>query len=490
MRIFTKFLLTLMTLVSILLGALYYFVQWNLDRGLLNYVNQKELQSLQSLTDNLSRFYQEQGSWAKIVASVPEHVQSGLAPPDRHRPSPRHLPPHSRRNTGEPYWRLLIALSQQGLSYPDNSDDVILKRLDERQEPPFKVALLNAQGERLLGRYDTGFNRKAIYLDGDIVGFVALPENNALAGNFEIEFLAHERQTLIISFVSLFIVILLLSLAASRHFIRPISKLKRAIIAVNKGELETRLQVTGKDELAILARNFNDLAATLAHNADSRKRWLADVSHELRTPLAIIKGEIEAMQDGVRALNSAGLTSLSAEVIHLQKLINDLNEVSNAEIGAMRYDKVKLDLTTLLQQSCQSHALLLAEKGITLHLPDNLARVSVWGDVTRLNQLLDNIFSNSGKYTDADGQVHVELNVANQQVIVDIHDSAPGVPDFALDKLFEHLYRVDSSRNRKTGGSGLGLALCKHIVHAHQGAIEAKHSTYGGLQIRIQLPII
>jgi len=454
---------------------------------MLHYVNQKQLQSLQLLTENLSRFYQEQGSWRKIVASVPAHVSAGSA--SQLRPSPR-IKQQRNRGTDKLYWKLLLTLSQQGLHYPNDRDFVSLERSQARRGFPFKIALLNAQGERLLGRFDDSFNRKPIHLDGVVVGFVALPVNKVMSDSFELEFLAHEQKKLIMLLVWLFIVILILSLVASRHFIRPITELKRAIMAVNKGELDTRLKVSGKNELAILAQNFNDLAATLHHNAETRKRCLADVSHELRTPLAIIKGEIEAMQDGIRPLNENGLASLSNEVEHLQKLINDLNEVTNAEIGAMRYHKSKLNLTELLQQSCQRHALLLVEKGITLHLANNLAIACIWGDATRLNQLLDNILSNSGKYTDEVGQVYVELNIVNQQVIIDIADTAPGVPDSALEKLFEHLYRVDISRNRKTGSSGLGLALCKHIVHAHHGDIKALHSPYGGLQIQIKLPML
>jgi len=300
---------------------------------------------------------------------------------------------------------------------------------------------------------------------------------------------AENNQNLAFIIVGVFVLIFMVTLPLSRHFVLPITKLKKAVVKLNKGALQTRLEVVGRDELATLARNFNDLAATLEQNEDSRKRWLADISHELRTPLAIVKGEIEAMEDGIRPLDKAGLQSLSEEVAHLQKLINDLNELTNAEIGALRYQKSALDLTLLLSQSVERHQIILDKEGLLVNIQCSNKPLMVWADETRLNQLFDNIFTNCLKYTDAPGKVFVSLTKNKQKAEIIIEDSAPAVPESALAKLFEHLYRVESSRNRKTGGSGLGLALCKNIVHAHQGSIEAFSSKQGGLAIKITLPL-
>jgi len=300
---------------------------------------------------------------------------------------------------------------------------------------------------------------------------------------------AENNQNLAFIIVGVFVLIFMVTLPLSRHFVLPITKLKKAVVKLNNGALQTRLEVVGRDELATLARNFNDLAATLEQNEDSRKRWLADISHELRTPLAIVKGEIEAMEDGIRPLDKTGLQSLSEEVAHLQKLINDLNELTNAEIGALRYQKSVLDLTLLLSQSVERHQIILDKEGLLVNIQCSNKPLVVWADETRLNQLFDNIFTNCLKYTDAPGKVFVSLTKHKQKAEIIIEDSAPAVPESALAKLFEHLYRVESSRNRKTGGSGLGLALCKNIVHAHQGSIEEFSSKQGGLAIKITLPL-
>ena len=537
MRIFPKLLLILLLTSAMVLSLLYALMQWSFDRGMLNYVNQRQLQSMQLLSDNLANFYQEKGSWDDLVASSlqrPPPPRRGNRPsahrPNQHRPSQqrdndsrgngplepgitrfgsrefgmqefgkrdvgqrefehRPPPPRQRRNRTETdYWPMLLALSAQGLHYPEDTG----KQLDNRSagtRNELRVTLLSQDKQRLIGRFQDDYNSKTILLNGDIIGYIALPPSKALTDEFDIAFVAENNQNIAVIIAGVFVLIFMITLPLSRHFVLPITKLKKAVVKLNKGELQTRLEVVGRDELATLARNFNDLAATLEQNEDSRKRWLADISHELRTPLAIVKGEIEAMEDGIRPLNKAGLQSLSEEVAHLQKLINDLNELTNAEIGALRYQKSTLDLTLLVSQSVERHQTILDKGGLLVNAAFTEQPLMVWADETRLHQLLDNIFSNCLKYTDAPGKVFVTLTRNKQKAEIIIEDSAPAVPESALAKLFEHLYRVESSRNRKTGGSGLGLALCKNIVYAHQGSIEAFSSKQGGLGIKITLPL-
>jgi two-component system sensor histidine kinase BaeS len=288
----------------------------------------------------------------------------------------------------------------------------------------------------------------------------------------------------------LLILVIIISIPLSRHFVKPIRRLEESMRLLNQGNFDVKLAVTGKDELASLSLNFNDLASTLEQNESSRNKWLANVSHELRTPLAIIKGEIEAMQDGIRPLNIENLSSLSEEVIHLQKLINDLGELSNAEIGAMRYQKQRLNLVNLVEQNLVRHQQYADQTNFKINIKLINSKLLVWADETRINQLIDNIIKNSFKYTDSPGTINVELSTNDNNAVVIIEDSAPNVPEELLDNLFEHLYRVENSRNRKTGGSGIGLALCKNIVEAHQGTISAYQSPLGGIGIRCTLPLV
>lgn len=218
-----------------------------------------------------------------------------------------------------------------------------------------------------------------------------------------------------------------------------------------------------------------------------RRQLTADISHELRMPLAVLRGELEALEDGVRALTPASLTSLQAEVATLSKLIDDLYELSLADVGALAFHLEPLD----------PGRYRLQVRGAGLHpAPDGevhcaaarpaggrVAReVAIQGDPQRLRQLMQNLLENTLRYTDAGGtlRIHVHRDAAWQ--CLDVQDSAPGVPEAMLPRVFDRLFRADPSRSRaQGGGAGLGLSLCQTIVHAHGGAIEAKPSPLGGL---------
>lgn len=206
--------------------------------------------------------------------------------------------------------------------------------------------------------------------------------------------------------------------------------------------------------------------------------------------MAIVKGELEALQDGVREVTPMSLQSLADEITHLQKLINDLNQLTNADIGALSYQKKKHNLSKLLNHNILRHINTAKTQGLLLTATISKGKTIIWADETRINQLIDNIITNALKYTDAPGEICISLTAKDKQAFLLIEDSAPSVPDSAIGKLFEHLFRVENSRNRRTGGSGLGLALCKKIVTAHHGTISAYHSEQGGLGIKITLPTL
>ena len=542
MRIFPKLLLVLFLTSFTLLLILYGLIQWGVDRGMLNYVNQRQAQSLQLIADNLAAVYQEHGDWQKIVASSAPPHENNAFPPPRHLAGGKPRRPFNRdksamrRQSGESepqrndangrYWHIILRLSEQNLKYPEdlaqlklaadregfsprkdrlNSGNGDYRRpkgtsrglspprdflaTEDRPKPtPPKYSLLNQDKTLLIGLYADDFVEQAILVNDNVVGYVALPPAEQITDKFDLQFVDEINQYLLWVLAGIFAVIVTVTIPLSSHFVRPITRLKKAVVKVNSGKLTTRLPITGNDELATLARNFNDLAATLEQNEVSRKRWLADIAHELRTPLAIIKGEVEAMEDGIRPLSLANIKSIADEVSHLQRLINDLNELNQAEIGAMRYQKSAIDLNQLVHLNAERHRGLLKSQGLSLTVDLPKYKIKCWADATRLNQLIDNLFSNCAKYTDEPGQVSLLLQQEKGQACLYLEDSTPGVTADELDKLFEHLYRVDSSRNRNTGGSGIGLALCKNIVRAHQGEITASASKLGGLMIKITIP--
>jgi two-component system sensor histidine kinase BaeS len=529
MKILTKLIIALSLTSFLILSALFTVMQWSFDRGMLDYVNQKQLASLQLFSENLARFYQQGNTWQPLLAKkrhgprerFPEHSPNA---PEHAKPPPNDVNRKRERRPASAIWLHILELSEQGGELPDDvalylkgeqfsvtveSQNAIKdrhRRFGPRMPPPkphadfslppqennigLRPTLLDRNKDILIGHFDENFSVKSIELDGSIVGYLALPPTKHLSNAFDLAFIEETQQKLLYTLVVLFVLIIIIALPLSRHFIMPIRRLERSMRLLNKGNFNVKLNVKGKDELASLSLHFNDLAESLAQNSTSRKRWLADISHELRTPIAIIKGEIEGIEDGIRAFDKQSLTSLSEEVIHLQKLVNDLTELSNAEIGAISYDKTNLDLTSLLKQNILRHQTKANAAGLSLLTEIKAKKLIVWADETRINQLFDNLINNSIKYTDASGEIVIALSTENNRAIITINDTLPKVPQASLDKLFEHLYRVESSRNRETGGSGLGLALCKNIVQAHHGEITASESSHGGLRIFCTLPLV
>jgi two-component system sensor histidine kinase BaeS len=209
----------------------------------------------------------------------------------------------------------------------------------------------------------------------------------------------------------------------------------------------------------------------------------------MRTPLSVLKVQIEAMQDGIRPANYENLALLYEKILGLSNLIDDLFELSLSDVGALSYNKKTISLAPLVK-TCVQHFQVKAEAA-DLTLKDNIdvtQDYSIVADSDRLQQLFSNLLENSIRYTDAGGEIQVGISTSDTKVFITIDDSAPGVAPEQYDKIFERLFRLENSRSRATGGAGLGLAICKNIVNAHQGNIRAGTSAFGGLQICIELP--
>ncbi|SUB70505.1 Signal transduction histidine-protein kinase BaeS [Pluralibacter gergoviae] len=219
-----------------------------------------------------------------------------------------------------------------------------------------------------------------------------------------------------------------------------------------------------------------------------RRDFMADISHELRTPLAVLRGELEAIQDGVRKFTPESVSSLQAEVGTLTKLVDDLHQLSMSDEGALAYQKAPVDIVSLLEMAGGAFRERFAGRGLALNLslPES---ATVFGDRDRLLQLFNNLLENSLRYTDAGGQLLIEARKTAQHVTLTFADSGPGVTDEQLEMLCERFYRAESSRNRASGGSGLGLAICVNIAAAHGGRLSAAHSPFGGVSITVELPL-
>ena len=335
---------------------------------------------------------------------------------------------------------------------------------------------------------DRGATRP-IRIAGTTVALAQLIPRAPIPGGVEARFLTSQY------YGALWLAALLTALGAlaawglARLGARRLGRLKIATDAIAGGDFTYRLPSHGKDEVDDVARNVNRLAESLARLDTARRRWLAEVSHELRTPLSAIRGELDALEDGVRPLDLAAVASLNEEAKRLSGLIEDLHFLAMTDLSGQpcRFtpaDAVAICAKTIARFGTQARAAGIALTFDAVGDPDPCVR---W-DVARIEQLLANVLTNALRYTDAPGQVRVVLEADGEDLHLTVEDSAPGVPPEHLEALFAPLYRLDAARSRVSGGSGLGLAVSEAIVRAHGGTIIAAPSPLGGLAIRIALP--
>jgi signal transduction histidine kinase len=219
------------------------------------------------------------------------------------------------------------------------------------------------------------------------------------------------------------------------------------------------------------------------------RQWMADTSHELRTPLSVLRAQIEAIQDGVTTADSKRLNVLHGEVMGMTRLVEDLFTLARSDIGQLEIRSAPVDVVDVLDGVIHSFRERYDDARIGLQWPgyDGGGPV-VAGDGARLKQVFSNLLENSLRYTDTGGLLRVSYAAEDGRVRFLFDDSAPSVSPDMLPRLFDRFFRVDASRNRANGGSGIGLALCQTVVEAHGGAICAESSPLGGLRIGITLP--
>ncbi len=293
--------------------------------------------------------------------------------------------------------------------------------------------------------------------------------------------------------VAVTFVLMLLALAGAlwlaRQWVRPLHAIQDATSRIARGELEVRVPIVRGDEIGDVVRNVNAMAESLQRIDGARRRWLADLSHELRTPLTVLRGEVEALVDGVRPVGLDTLSSLREDVLRLGQLVDDLHLLAMADLQAVPCHYADADAVEIVSGVMQRQGRLISDAGLTLAWTSPpAAPIPVSWDAGRIEQLVTNLLQNSLRYTDQPGRIEVALQATGDRVQLRIDDSAPGVSPDDLHRLFEPLFRADPARSRQSGGSGLGLAICAAIVKAHGGQIVAAPSALGGLSVAIDLP--
>ncbi|HUQ24797.1 MAG TPA: sensor histidine kinase efflux regulator BaeS [Burkholderiales bacterium] len=431
-----KLFLAILAASAIVAAAMALATRLSFQTGFLGYLNQVEAQRLDALTAKLADEYRRAGDWSFL-----------------------------------------------------KGDYARLRELAAPAQPIQRLALLDDARRTVVGNPDLTEEQavRPVVVDGRTVGWIARSPYRRLTGAADLSFQQEQqRSAWLIAGLALALAALV-AVVLARVFLQPLKRVATATHRLATGDYTTRVAVTSRDELGRLAEDFNRLAQALERNEELRRRFMADVSHELRTPLAVLRAGLEALEDGVRPLTRESLASLHGEVTSLGKLVEDLYQLALADVGALTYRKERSDVAEVLEQAVEPFAARLAERRLSLEKKIDPG-LKVLADADRLGQAFRNLLENAARYTDAGGRVRVGVRRVNGSVAVDFEDSAPGVPAEALPRLFERFYRVEGSRSRANGGAGLGLAIVRSVIEAHDGAIEAGASALGGLRVTIMLP--
>jgi signal transduction histidine kinase len=303
--------------------------------------------------------------------------------------------------------------------------------------------------------------------------------SEALIDDLNESFAQAVNQILLVAALAAALTAVLISTFVTRRLVGPIERMNAASRRIAAGEYDERVEVTGTDELGALGRSFNQMAQTLAETEERRRQLIGDVTHELRTPLANIRSVMEGLIDGVLPADSTTFHQVEHEVIRLQRLVQDLEALSRAEAGQLLLERRHVDPAALLTDAAARLRPQYEEKGVELNvqLPPRLPAVAV--DEWRLTQVLINLFGNALQYTPEGGQVTVTATCDQDELLVRVADSGTGIVPEHLPHLFERFYRVDKSRSRSGGGTGIGLTIARYLVEAHGGRIWAESAGLG-----------
>ncbi|MBN1305681.1 MAG: HAMP domain-containing protein [Anaerolineales bacterium] len=390
----------------------------------------------------LETYYRVTGTWQGVADALPgmnSHIEADL-------------------------WRRLVLMDTDGIVIIDRGfTDTDLVGKD--YQPPF------------------GSLTVPIWVDGENVGSIAfdpsmIPTQGRIA-------LSLSKPVVGISIFPALLTILI-GLLLMRRVVRPLAEVIAAANSMSKGDLSTRVAVSGPDDLQLLLEGFNQMAESLERNDRERREMLADIAHELRTPLTVMRGRLEGIVDGVYPPEAEQILPALEETYLLERLVEDLRLLTLAETRQLLFEKQEIDLNRLASHVVDLFQAEADEKGIRLSLlaAEGGARVRL--DPQRTEQVIGNLVGNSLRYIPADGRIWIEVSNDGDRVSLSVNDNGPGLPEEDLPYLFKRFWRAEKSRSRASGGAGLGLAISRQLVEAQGGKISASNLEGGGLGVRCE----
>ena len=535
LRLFLTVLLTTLLIATVSLSVLH----WTMQKNFAKYVADVEMQKLDYLIENLAEVYGVYHDWGNAVQAQILQIEGDAAPDDYDKLSlwwlrrqydialqQRYFKEHSmmsdmsqNANVAKPqlsqeeirvFQENLPSAFQpfEGLKFPLSANQSFFKPPEKNNKSQTSVSSLKQEGKKRfitmpdrlglssrLSLYDVNHqfilgepsddqvSFRPIIVNGKLVGYLGLKPVLDQDDALSINFFSNQKRYLVLIYIFTLLSSLVAALLLATYFKKPIQRLLNATRELTKGNFQHQMMVKRNDELGDLSTEINQLATILDQHETSRRQWVADTSHELKTPLAVLQAQIEAMQDGIRKPTPEHFEAMLRQVTSLKKLTQDLADLAQAEAQQLKCYFAEIDPWSVVLQEIENFKPKFEQADLKISATGDGVKLQL--DIDRFKQIMVNLLGNSIRYTEVGGevQIHTEQDAHSWSVIVD--DSPFGLTDEQIAHLGERFYRVDDSRTRSTGGTGLGLALSGKIAQALGGELSFDHSPLGGLRCKL-----
>lgn len=543
LRLFLTVLLTTLVITTVSLGVLH----WNMQRNFTKYVSDVEMQKLDHLIGNLADVYDIYHDWGNAIQAQILQIEGKAGPDDYDRLSRWWLrrqydialqQRYFQENTNplftvkniesqgtkhvvdqEELKALELNLPSEfqpfdGLRFPLSDNQNVFRRSNDKdakkdstptntpqtvsgkkqfiQMPDrlglsSRLSLYDEKHQFVVGEpSDNPVSYRPIVVKNQVVGYLGLKPVLDQDDALSINFFSNQKRYLLLVYGLTILASLIASLLLATYFKQPIQRLLNGTRELTKGNYQHQVKVNRNDELGDLSQELNQLAVILDQHETSRRQWVADTSHELKTPLAVLQAQIEAMQDGIRKPTPEHFASMLRQVNSLKKLTKDLADLAQAEAQQLNVYLTEINPWDVVLQEIENFKPKFEQAGLQITAQGEGEILQL--DIDRFKQIMVNLLGNSIRYTEAGGQVQVHTEQNATQWILYVDDSPFGLTAEQLARLGERFYRVDDSRTRATGGTGLGLALSVKMAKALGGELSFEHSPLGGLRCKLTFP--
>ena len=542
-RLFLTLLLTTLVIATISLGVLH----WTMQKNFARYVADVEMQKLDRLIANLGNVYTVYHDWGNAIQAQILQIEGNAAPDDYDRLSQwwlrrqydialqqryfndhtlLSLSPTLAQNNTELKNRQIFndeelkILKQnlpseyqpfEGLRFPLSPSQFRLKKdvKDDEQESKSssssehvkkrfvsipdrlglssRLSLYDEKHQFIVGEPATDqIAYRPILVDQKVVGYLGLKPVLDQDDASSINFFSNQKRYLLLVYALTVLSSLVAALLMATYFKKPIQRLLNATLELTRGNYQHQVMIKRNDELGDLSNQLNHLADILHQHEESRRQWVADTSHELKTPLAVLQAQIEAMQDGIRKATPEHLDAMMRQVSSLKKLTQDLADLAQADAQQLKCYFAEVNPWDVVLQEVDNFKSTFEQNQLEVSLSGEGALLSL--DRDRFKQIIVNLLGNCVRYTEQGGKIQIHTQQNEHEWVLYVDDSPFGLSDEQLARLGERFYRVDDSRTRSTGGTGLGLALSCKLAQALGGSLAFNHSPLGGLRCVLTFP--